>query len=418
MHERARTNCAGLLVATCVLMVAVGPRSVLAEQDLALVGGTLYTAPGAPAVVDGVVIIRRGRIAAVGPKEAVSIRGDTEILDCSGLSVAAGFWNNHVHLTPSRLLLAGWLPEFFSANAIREMLTRHGFTHVLDTGSLLGSTVRLRRRIANGRFAGPEILVAGGRFVPVNGSPYYLTLPLPELATPAEAREAVTEVLEDGANGIKLFTGGLVAHDSVIVMDVAIIRAATDAAHERGAFVVAHPSSSAGARAALEGGVDILAHTFPTETEEPWDRSLLPLMRQREMALIPTIKLWKYEFERAGRSADDLAHRIRVAQDQVQMFASLGGQILFGTDVGYMSDSDPTDEYVYLAGAGLTFPQILATLTTAPAERFGAASHAGRIAPEMDADLVVFEGNPETDIRSLARIRHVLRGGKVVYSAR
>jgi hypothetical protein len=54
--------------------------------------------------------------------------------------------------------------------------------------------------------------------------------------------------------------------------------------------VIAHPSDSAGARAALEDGVDILAHTFPAQLGGvPWDRSLPGLMRQRGMVLIPTL---------------------------------------------------------------------------------------------------------------------------------
>lgn len=58
-----------------------------------------------------------------------------------------------------------------------------------------------------------------------------------------------------------------------MVMPVDIVRAATGAAHPRGKAVIAHPSNSAGARAAIEGGVDILAHTFPSELDRrPWDR--------------------------------------------------------------------------------------------------------------------------------------------------
>jgi hypothetical protein len=38
-----------------------------------------------------------------------------------------------------------------------------------------------------------------------------------------------------------------------------------------------------------------------------------------------------------------------------------------------MNDYDPTDEYALMAEAGMTFRQILASLTTAPAERFGAS---------------------------------------------
>jgi hypothetical protein len=46
--------------------------------------------------------------------------------------------------------------------------------------------------------------------------------------------------------------------------------------------------------------------------------------------------------------------------------------VLFGTDAGYMTVLDPTEEYVRLAEAGLTPMQILAALTTAPAARWRA----------------------------------------------
>jgi imidazolonepropionase-like amidohydrolase len=92
-----------------------------------------------------------------------------------------------------------------------------------------------------------------------------------------------------------------------------------------------------------------------------------------------------------------------------------GGQVLFGTDVGYMTDYDPTDEYVLLQRAGLGFPAVLATLTTAPAKRFHAESGAGTIAAGSPADLVVLDGDPAAEIRSLARVRYTIRGGQIIY---
>jgi len=403
-------------ITVCVVCLALATTPASGERELALVGATIYPAPGAPVISNGIVVVRDAVIAAVGPRGDVSVSAKAEVLDCSGLSLAAGFWNSHVHFTPWRLAVAGWLPSFVFAGEIRGMLTRYGFVHVLDTGSLPGNAVRLRARIAQGRLVGPDILVAAGSFVAPGGSPFYLwPLRLPALKTPAEARERVVRTLEAGADGIKLFTGGLATPDSVVVMDTEIVRAATTAAHERGAFVVAHPSDGEGARAAIEGGVDILAHTFPFEHGGPWDRSLISRMRETGMALVPTIKLWEYELRRAGRDRASIERWIHVAQDQVRSFAALGGPILFGTDVGYMRDYVPTDEYVYLAGAGLSFAQILATLTTAPAERFKAASRTGRIAVGLDADIVVFDGDPRVDIRSLAQVRHVLHRGRLVY---
>lgn len=420
-----------LIVALFMLVVIIGlgywtwmmvndrrlERKVSIARELALVGATIYPSPGAPEISNGVVVVRDGGIAAVGTKDDVPLPAGAEVLDCAGLFLTAGFWNSHVHFMPWRLAAAGWLPEFVSAGEIRDMLTRYGFVHVLDTGSWLGSTARLRERMAQGLLPGPDIRIASGSFVAPAGSPYYVwPIRLPALKTAAEARERVLRTLDAGADGIKLFTGGMAAPGSVVVMDTDIVRAATTAARERGAFVVAHPANSAGARAAIEGGVDILAHTFPLERDGPWDRSLIPRMQQAGMALIPTMKLWEYELRRAGQDRAMIERWIQVAQDQVRAFVALGGPILFGTDVGYMREYDPADEYAYLAGAGLSFAQNLAALTTAPAERFKQDTRTGRIAVGLDADLVAFDGDPRADIRSLARVRHVVHHGRLVYA--
>jgi imidazolonepropionase-like amidohydrolase len=102
-------------------------------------------------------------------------------------------------------------------------------------------------------------------------------------------------------------------------------------------------------------------------------------------------------------------------QAQLRAFVEAGGQVLFGTDVGYMTDYDPSDEYTYMQQAGMTYTQILAALTTAPAARFGAAVRTGRVAPGLDGDITVVDGEPERDIRALARVRYALRGGRLLY---
>jgi imidazolonepropionase-like amidohydrolase len=141
-------------------------------------------------------------------------------------------------------------------------------------------------------------------------------------------------------------------------------------------------------------------------------------MKERGMALVPTLKLWRYELERAGLPAEVVRSRIRVAQEQVRGYAALGGQLLFGTDVGYMREFDPSEEYLLLSEAGLSFAEILASLTTAPAARFGASERSGRIEQGLDADLVVLEGDPASDPRALARVRFTFRRGALLHDAR
>jgi len=383
---------------------------------MALVGGRVHVAPDSAVIEDGVVVIRDRTIAAVGARARVTVPRDATIVDCAGTTVLAGFWNSHVHFTQPVWADAADAPADRLAGALRAMLTSYGVVRVLDTGSLPTTTEALRRRIERGEIDGPAILMASGSLVPEGGSPYYvLPARLPEAKSVPETSAIVDAVLDRGADGIKLFTGSWASPRSIIVMRSELVRAATDAAHRRGTFVIAHPSNSAGARVAIEGGVDILAHTFPTELDRsPWDRALPGMMRERNMALVPTLKLFVFELAKVNAPSNVVRVVLGRAQEQLRAFAGLGGEVLFGTDVGYMTDDDPRDEYVFMQEAGLSYAQILASLTTAPSRRFGAA-RAGRLAPGADADVVVVNGAPERDVRALADVRYTIRAGRIIY---
>jgi imidazolonepropionase-like amidohydrolase len=66
--------------------------------------------------------------------------------------------------------------------------------------------------------------------------------------------------------------------------------------------------------------------------------------------------------------------------------------------------------------AGMSAMQILASLTTAPAARWNESGRRGRIAPGLDADLVVLEADPGQDVRRFAAVKCVVRAGKVIYA--
>lgn len=415
MRYAAGSLLVALLTGAC-RMTGGGAPPPPAENVTALVGGRVLATPAAAAIPDGAVVIANGVITAVGRRAEVAVPPGARVIDCAGGTVTAGFWNSHVHFTGSPFQGVDTAPASQLADALRAMLTSYGFVHAVDTGSWLANTLALRRRVESGEIPGPSIVTAGTGFVPEGGSPYYI-LParLPELRDAAGAALLVNGELDRGADVVKLFTGSWARQDAIVVMPVGIVRAATEVAHRRGKLVIAHPSNSAGARAAIEGGVDILAHTFPSELDRrPWDRALPGMMRERGMALIPTLQLWPYELRKLGLPPAVVAAVLGNGQAQLRAFAELGGQVLFGTDVGYMRDYDPTAEYVYMQQAGLSHTQILTALTTAPAARFGTA-RTGRLAAGLDGDVVVLDGDPAQDIRALARVRAALRGGRVIY---
>jgi imidazolonepropionase-like amidohydrolase len=62
----------------------------------------------------------------------------------------------------------------------------------------------------------------------------------------------------------------------------------------------------------------------------------------------------------------------------------------------------------------LSEKQILASLTTNPAEYFKAAKK-GRVEKGFDADFAVLDGDPLTDVGNLAKVAYTIRAGQVIY---
>jgi imidazolonepropionase-like amidohydrolase len=175
-----------------------------------------------------------------------------------------------------------------------------------------------------------------------------------------------------------------------------------DEAHKKGKLVFAHPSNVAGFQIALAAHVDVLAHTV--EDTRGWNPSYIKTMKDQGMWLIPTLKLF------VGDS------NLKDILQEVRDYSQPHEQILFGTDVGFLTDYDPSQEYMLMQSAGMDFWHILDSLTVAPAARFGETATRGEVKPGMDADLVVIGRDPEADIRALTRVNYTFRDGRIIYS--
>jgi imidazolonepropionase-like amidohydrolase len=125
-------------------------------------------------------------------------------------------------------------------------------------------------------------------------------------------------------------------------MDTAIVKAAVDVAHAQGKLVFTHPQNRTGVDNALAGGVDILAHTIPTEGQ--FTPEELAGMKRKHTALIPTLTLWTTEVHDPA-AADQL---VQAGVTELKQYFSEGGTILFGTDVGFQSKYDTTQEFEFM----------------------------------------------------------------------
>jgi imidazolonepropionase-like amidohydrolase len=391
-----------LVLAFALTLVAGG----ITQQPpiLAIVGGTIYPSPNAAPIQDGVVIIEGNRIASVGARRTVKVPPRAEVIDGSGMFVLAGFQNSHVHFTPPGWTIDPNAPAEAVSRHLEAMLTRWGFTTVIDTGSEPTSTAWLKKRIESGEVKGPRILTAGLPLYPPKGLPYYLNdIPsdllklLPQPETPAAAAQIVTADL-NSRDLVKLFVGSWVTRHEVLAMPQEIATAAAHEAHRDGKLVFAHPSNVAGLNVALAAGVDVLAHAL--DNPNGLTDAHLRRMKQQNMAMVPTLKLFQ--------GAPEVIAEVR-------SFHEVGGQILFGTDVGYLADADPTVEYELMSLAGLTWRDILASLTTNSAARFNESRQRGQLRSGMSADLVVLRRDPAQDVRAFSDVAYTMRGGRLVY---
>ncbi len=378
-------------------------------QTLVLLGGTAYSSPDAAPLLDAVVLASDGVITAIGSRSEVQIPKDARVIDCTGKTVVAGFWNSHVHFSQTTWKNAGTASAASLQEQMQEMLTRWGFTTVWDLGSDPRSSLPLRGRVNSGEVPGPSIFFAGNMF-PKGGHPVYIPreVPLPEVATSDESAKLSRDFLGMGLDGIKLFTGAFMGDKPVVNMDPAIAKAAVDVARAQGKPVFAHPQNKIGVETVIAAGVDVLAHTVPGEPG--YTPEQLARFKSQGIALIPTLSLFTTVVLDPGVTARLIASTV----NQLKEFSENGGVVLFGTDVGFTKLYDTSLEYELMHRA-LSERQVLASLTTNPAQYFKAAKK-GKVEKGFDADFVVLDGDPMADVHNLAKVAYTIRAGQVIYT--
>lgn len=379
-------------------------------QDLAITHATVYASPEAPAHKDVTIVIRHGVITKVG--EHLAAPKGVEAISCEGCVVLAGFWNAHVHFMEPKWNDDAHQPAEKLTQQMSEMLTHSGFTTVVDTGSDGENTIALRRRIESGEVAGPHIYTAGAPIFPVHALPYYLKevpeslkAKLGQPGTPAEAVAFVDKNAALGTDIVKLFTGSIVEPNQITPMQLPIAKAAAQEAHKHGQLVFSHSTNFEGTKVAIAAGVDVLAHT--PEDAHGIDEAFLQQMIAQHMTIIPTLKLFSQDEQIAAIRGLDLKYH------------QLGGRLVYGTDTGFLPDYDQGEEFRQLAKAGFEFRDVLAMLTTAPAELFHVSGQQGKVKPGMRGDLTILSVDPASgDAEAFTKVVYTIRGGRVIWRSR
>src|SRR5262249_36605485 len=177
-------------------------------------------------------------------------------------------------------------------------------------------------RIESGEVAGPDIRTTGEGLIAPGAAPpdHVLRMmgvvktALPEVADAEQAAAAVRQLLDKGADAIKLFAS--LSDDAG--------PAAVAEAHGDGKPVFVHPNSAGDVQRALRAGVDVIAHTTPNGGGE-WSLGAV-----EGRALTPTLWLWKFFARHDRASSQDRIVEASIAQ--LRAWIGAGGDVLFGTD--------------------------------------------------------------------------------------
>ncbi len=230
---------------------------------------------------------------------------------------------------------------------------------------------------------------------------------LPEAATADEATQMARGYMGMGLDGVKLFTGAYMGDKPVVNMDPAVAKAAVDIAHAQGKPVFAHPQNRTGLETVIVAGVDVMAHIIPGEPA--YSAEQLARFKAQGTALTPTLAL----FAHVPGGPAMAARFVDSGVNQLKAFSENGNVVLFGTDVGFTQLYDTTQE-VELMHRALSERQVLASLTTNPAQYFKAAKK-GSVEKGFDADLTVLDGDPIADVHNLAKVAYTIRASQIIY---
>lgn len=431
-------------------------RTPLARGVLAITGVTLIPMTSEQVVENATVVVRDGRITAVGPRAGIKVPAGARIIDGRGKYLIPGLADMHAHLFSD-----SDAPDSVGPYELGAMVA-NGIT---ATRLMMGTPAQLvlRRDVMAGTIVGPQLWLASPEFA---GRRYgdFKGYAVPNADS---ARAAVRRAVADGYDFLKitLFVGRE-AFDAL-----------TEEADKAGIPAVGHVDPAVGVPHALARGQHIehldnyveqlLADTAPMRSSvsdrgvyrpENWASlayiddgklsRLAGLTARSGTYTTPTLTIFKNAFglgiadsmvrnwpdwrmypaatrELYGRARDQywshpapdsLRLRWVTTRNQlVRAIADSGGRIMAGSDAPEFFHSYGWTlhrELTSLVEAGLTPWQALRAATRTPAEFLGAATEWGSIAPGRRADLVLLSANPLADIANTARIEAVVVGGR------
>lgn len=455
-----------LLIVLLLILIGCGEQPDKSARILVLKGATLLDGNG-NRVENGTLVIRDSVIEAVGDSELDTPEG-AEIIDMSGKYICPGLVDAHVHFAQT-----GFVDGRPDAMDIRDSINyselqarlqshpepfyeaylRSGVTAVYDVGGPPW-TIAMQKSAENDPLA-PHVAAAGPLLTPVPQEDLE-TFNTPdqkqmiELSSPEIGKEVVRKNTALGSTGIKIWQINL--QDPAFMEG---LEAVAEEAKAVGNHLIAHATTLDQAKKAIGLGAKVLVHSVE---DKQVDVDFLAAAKTQNITYIPTLvvlggyyKIYKGLLD-GGIQLDDpnqvvdphtralvegakgFAHLVDTAMlrsrlPRMEQYIAYsdsimalnlyrvyrsGIRIAAGTDAGNpgtLPGISFIDELEAMQQAGIPAADVLVMATRNGAVAMNRSGDLGTLEAGKQADLVVLEKDPTSNISNLRTLTDVMRGG-------
>jgi imidazolonepropionase-like amidohydrolase len=404
---------------------------------------------GRPARDDQTIVVRDGRIAAIGKSSAIETPKGARIRDLTGKTVLPGLVGMHEHLF-YQIEREGSTPLVTTApEAFAKLYLAAGVTTIRTAGTIdLDGDLRVKQQIEIGAQPGPDIELTGPYLNAIGTSP-----------SPDKIAQAVESAADQGATSLKANTS----------LRSAELKAAIETAHKRGMRITGH-LCAVGYHEAAALGIDNIEHGIIFDTDlyskkktdscpaqndlfgdvtrmsvndAAIQRAIADLVRHgvavtstlavveshtgRDHSIDPGIpellasrlrRPYQAALKRWSKPSDEEArswgHLLQLEMAFERAFVAAGGRLMAGVDPtgwgGTIAGSGDQRELELLVEAGLS-PEAAVKVATSNGATFLHKHEIGTIDHDQQADLIVVRGNPSAHISDVRNVEVVMKEG-------
>ena len=417
-------------------LVTIDVTAISATQ--VVTGGRVLPCEDETVIDAGAVVIEDDRVAWVGPQAELpeQYQGNGIIpIDATGKTVIPGLVDGHMHISfgeaASEEELSIYTPAEYravraSVDAEKALLA--GVTSSCDPGGPYQVALAVRDAIEAGLVQGPRMACAGKQITTqqgiADGFPEWIGVPESSFGAlvrnDSELIQEIRTEVKAGVNLIKIAGSGTSSNEYASFR-LEELELAVDEAHRLDRPVTIHARSRQSVEYAATAGVDWIMHA--SYMDEP----TLEMVLEKDIPLLPALTLLVNTLEASGETMpptvrDRYQHEIDAATEILSKAHSAGATLIAGSESGFAMT--PYGEWharemeIFVNYFGMSdFEALLAMTRNAAVTLPNHRSDIGTLTPGKYADLLVVDGNPDSDVAVLqdrGRIEMIMKAGRRV----